>query len=61
MGWTTPAPGVAMRHKAGVRICDREESAHESFHRGLDLAKSIFHVHGVTEDGDTAFNRGLRC
>lgn len=27
---------------------------------GLDLAKSIFHVHGVAEDGLVAFNRPLR-
>jgi transposase len=27
---------------------------------GLDLAKNIFQVHGVTEDGEIAFNRSLR-
>ena len=27
---------------------------------GLDLAKTIFHVHGVTEDGEVTFNRPLR-
>ncbi len=27
---------------------------------GLDLAKSIFHVHGVTDDGQVAFNKPLR-
>ena len=27
---------------------------------GLDLAKNIFHVHGVTEDAEVAFNRPLR-
>ena len=27
---------------------------------GLDLAKNIFHVHGITEDGQVAFNRPLR-
>lgn len=27
---------------------------------GLDLAKNIFHVHGVTEGGEVAFNRPLR-
>ena len=27
---------------------------------GLDLAKNIFYVHGVTEDGSVAFNRPLR-
>ncbi len=28
---------------------------------GLDLAKNIFQVHGVTEDGSVAFNKPLRC
>ena len=27
---------------------------------GLDLAKNIFHVHGVSETGEVAFNRPLR-
>ena len=27
---------------------------------GLDVAKTIFHVHGVTEAGEVAFNRPLR-
>ncbi len=27
---------------------------------GLDLAKTIFHVHGVTEGGEVAFSRPLR-
>ena len=26
----------------------------------LDLAKSIFHLYGITEDGKVAFNRPLR-
>ena len=27
---------------------------------GLDLAKNIFQVHGITDDGEIAFNRPLR-
>jgi len=27
---------------------------------GLDLAKNIFQVHGITDDGEVAFNRALR-
>ena len=27
---------------------------------GLDLAKNIFQVHGVTENGEVAFNQALR-
>ncbi len=28
---------------------------------GLDLAKNIFQVHGITSEGNTVFNRPLRC
>ena len=27
---------------------------------GLDLAKNIFQVHGITADGTVAFNKSLR-
>mgnify|MGYP001823031934 FL=1 len=27
---------------------------------GLDLAKNVFQVHGITDDGEVAFNRALR-
>lgn len=27
---------------------------------GLDLAKNIFQVHGIKEDGEVVFNRPLR-
>ena len=27
---------------------------------GLDLAKNVFQVHGICEDGEVAFNRALR-
>ena len=27
---------------------------------GLDLAKSVFQIHGINEDGEVAFNRALR-
>ncbi len=27
---------------------------------GLDLAKNIFQMHGITEDGTVAFNKSLR-
>ena len=27
---------------------------------GLDLAKNIFQIHGIYEDGEVAFNRALR-
>jgi len=27
---------------------------------GLDLAKNVFQVHGITDDGNVAFNRALR-
>jgi transposase len=27
---------------------------------GVDLAKNVFHVHGITKDGSVALNRPLR-
>jgi transposase len=27
---------------------------------GLDLAKNVLQVHGITDDGNVAFNRALR-
>ncbi len=27
---------------------------------GLDLAKNVFQVHGITDDGNVVFNRALR-
>ena len=27
---------------------------------GLDLAKNVFQVHGIDENGEVAFNRALR-
>lgn len=27
---------------------------------GLDLAKNVFQVHGITKDGEVVFNRSLR-
>ena len=27
---------------------------------GLDLAKNVFQIHGIYEDGEVAFNRALR-
>ncbi len=27
---------------------------------GLDLARNVFHAHGVTQEGAVAFNRSLR-
>ena len=27
---------------------------------GLDLAKNVFQVHGITDGGEIAFNRALR-
>ncbi len=27
---------------------------------GLDLAKNVFQVHGINDEGEVAFNRALR-
>ena len=61
MGWMAPAPiGVAMRHTAVVINCSEEEPPNAHSTVGLDLAKNVFQVHGITESGEVAFNRALR-
>jgi len=61
MGWMAPAPtSVAMRYNAGVDICIERSHPMEVTTIGLDLAKNIFQVHGITKDEDVAFNRPLR-
>jgi transposase len=52
--------GVSMRHSA---VCYRlRERSHpmQATTIGLDLAKNVFQVHGVTDAGTAAFNRSLR-
>lgn len=61
MGWMALAPtGVVMRYTAGVEICIERSHPMEVTTIGLDLAKNIFQVHGITKDEEVAFNRPLR-
>ena len=49
MGWMALAPtGVVMRYTAGVEICIERSNPMEVTTIGLDLAKNIFQVHGIT-------------
>ena len=57
MGWMAPAPGIAMCHGGCCRSIHRREPA---ITIGLDLAKSVFQVHGVSADGTAVLRRQLR-
>ena len=61
MGWMAPVPGVAMRHTAvpsETRTIGATQMRITTI--GLDLAKNIFQICGVTADGAIAFNRPVR-
>lgn len=61
MGWMALAPfSAGMRHDAVVINCSRKEPSMQVTTIGHDLAKNVFQVHGISSDGDVAFNRALR-
>lgn len=52
MEWMAPAPGVAMRQSGDVeRSLSKEPPMGEITTIGVDLAKSVFQLHGVTAMG----------
>ena len=61
MVWMAPASGIAMCHAGCCRnIHLREPSMDQPITIGLDLAKSVFQVHGVCADGRVVLRRQLR-
>ena len=62
MGWMDSAPnGAEMRQDADAIFCI--ESSHlmqQATTIGMDLAKDVFQVHGITADGTVLFNRPIR-
>ena len=61
MGWMAPAPNcVAMRQSADAIICQEGSRPMQVTTIGLDLAKDVFQVHGITADGAVVFNRSIR-
>ena len=52
--------GVKLRHTAVVTNCLRGATHMHVTTIGLDLAKNVFQVHGITDNGEVAFNRALR-
>jgi len=62
MGWMAPAPHLASQ----CAILQLSQTAFRRSHSmqvttiGLDLAKNVFQVHGITKDGTVAFNKSLR-
>jgi transposase len=49
-----------MRHSAVLMSCEERSHPIQVSTVGLDLAKNVFHVHGITEAGVIAFSRSLR-
>ncbi len=61
MGWTAPIFGIAMCHKGVVETSQREEpSSMKPSTIGLDIAKSVFHLHGVDASGAVVLRKRLR-
>lgn len=63
MVWMAPAPGVKVRHntQSPSKVLQPRGAIHMHVTTiGLDLAKNIFQVHGITADGTVAFNRPVR-
>ena len=49
-----------MRHTAEVIVSKQRSYPTKVTTVGLELAKDVFQVHGVTADGAVAFNRTIR-
>jgi hypothetical protein len=62
MLWTPPPPHESAIEVGAVRTSnDSEEPGHANdYDRHLDIAKSVFQVHGVDADGDVVFCRQLK-
>ena len=52
--------GVAMRHNAVGMNCEERNHPLTVKTIGLDLAKDVFQVHGISETGRTIFNRKIK-
>ena len=61
MLWTAPPTGIAMCQKGRcLWNRKREPSMGEISTIGLDIAKNVFQVHGVDEEGQVIVRRQLR-
>jgi transposase len=59
MGWTAP-DGIDVPACGLLRATQEEPSAMSLTRIGLDTAKTVFHVHGVNEEGRAEIRRALR-
>src|SRR5690606_23152618 len=55
MGWTPPA-----QCRATIGAVQQKEMAMKVVRIGLDVAKNVFQIHGVDENGAVALRRRLR-
>jgi hypothetical protein len=58
--WMVPAPSASKCAILQLSKTALEELPMQVTTIGLDLAKNVFQVHGITDDGNVAFNRALR-
>jgi hypothetical protein len=60
MGWTAPDGIVCARMVSVNHTRQKEPSAMKTIMIGLDLAKTVFQVHGIDEAGNVVHRRRLR-
>jgi len=61
MVWTAPTFGIAMCHVGAVRNQPWKEPSEMNVTTiGIDLAKSVFQLHGVDAQGEVVFRKKLR-
>ena len=61
MGWTAPTYGIAMCHVGAVSTNQRKEPSEMNVTTiGIDLAKSVFQLHGIDDAGEVIFRKKLR-
>ena len=62
MGWMAPAHGIEVPRCEGCQAFTsiREPPGMEISTIGLDLAKSVFQVHGIDAEGEVIVRKALR-
>jgi hypothetical protein len=61
MVWTVPPDGIAMSHVGAFLDRQKEGAAHmDIITIGIDLAKSVFQLHGVDAEGKVVLEKKVR-
>ena len=61
MGWTPPSPQRHLKCQTGFEnpVNGKKEPKMKIMRVGVDLAKNVFHVHGVDRSGKPIWQRRL--